>query len=36
MEIAAFTIIWVALGLYALLAGADFGVGVWVLLSYLS
>jgi cytochrome d ubiquinol oxidase subunit II len=35
MEIAAFTIIWVALGLYALLAGADFGVGVWVLLSYL-
>ncbi len=36
MEDAAFTIIWVSLALYALLAGADFGVGVWVLVSYLT
>ena len=36
METAAFTIIWVSLALYALLAGADFGVGVWVLVSYLT
>lgn len=36
MEAAAFTIIWVSLALYALLAGADFGVGVWVLISYLT
>lgn len=34
METASFTIIWVGLALYALLAGADFGVGVWVLWSY--
>lgn len=34
MEIAAFSIVWVGLGLFALLAGADFGVGFWVLASY--
>lgn len=34
MDVAAFTIIWVGLALYAVLAGADFGVGVWVLASY--
>ena len=34
METAAFTVIWVAFALYALLAGADFGVGVWVLWSF--
>jgi cytochrome bd ubiquinol oxidase subunit II len=34
MELAAFTLVWLGLGLYALLAGADFGVGVWVLASY--
>lgn len=33
MEVACFTILWVSLALYALLAGADFGVGVWVLVS---
>ena len=31
MEIAAFTLVWIGLALYALLAGADFGVGLWVL-----
>ncbi len=36
MEIAAFTTIWVGLALFALLAGADFGVGFWVLASYLT
>ena len=36
MEDAAFTIIWIGLALYALLAGADFGVGAWVLVSYLT
>lgn len=35
MEHAAFTMIWIGLAFYALLAGADFGVGIWVLLSYL-
>src|SRR3712207_6025497 len=34
MEVAAFTIVWIGLALYALLAGADFGVGFWVLVSY--
>ena len=34
METASFAIIWIGLALYALLAGADFGVGVWVILSY--
>jgi cytochrome d ubiquinol oxidase subunit II len=36
MEVAAFTVMWIGLALYALLAGADFGVGAWVLASYLS
>ncbi|HEV2811615.1 MAG TPA: cytochrome d ubiquinol oxidase subunit II [Solirubrobacteraceae bacterium] len=31
MEDAAFTFLWVGIALYALLAGADFGVGLWVL-----
>jgi cytochrome d ubiquinol oxidase subunit II len=34
VETAAFTVLWVSLALYALLAGADFGVGVWVLWSF--
>lgn len=34
MEHAAFTLIWIGLALYIVLAGADFGVGVWVLASY--
>lgn len=33
MQLAAFTLLWIALTLYALLAGADFGVGLWVLVS---
>ena len=33
MDDAAFTFLWVGIALYALLAGADFGVGVWVLLA---
>ncbi len=34
MEYAAFTLIWVGFALYIVLAGSDFGVGVWVLVSY--
>ena len=34
MELAAFTVMWLGLALFALLAGADFGVGFWVLASY--
>ena len=34
MEHAAFALIWVGLALYIVLAGSDFGVGVWVLASY--
>ncbi|MDQ5807295.1 MAG: cytochrome d ubiquinol oxidase subunit II [Actinomycetota bacterium] len=33
MEVAAFTFLWVGIALYALLAGADFGVGLWVLVA---
>ena len=33
MEDAAFTFLWVGIALYALLAGADFGVGLWVLVA---
>ena len=33
MEDAAFTFVWVGMALYALLAGADFGVGLWVLVA---
>ena len=36
MDVAAFVIVWIGLGLYAVLAGADFGVGVWVVLSHLA
>lgn len=36
MELAAFAILWLALALYAVLAGADFGVGLWVLIAQLS
>lgn len=33
MEDAAFTFLWVGIALYALLAGADFGIGLWVLVA---
>ncbi|HEV2999890.1 MAG TPA: cytochrome d ubiquinol oxidase subunit II [Solirubrobacteraceae bacterium] len=33
MDDAAFTFVWVGMALYALLAGADFGVGLWVLVA---
>lgn len=33
MDDAAFTFVWVGMALYALLAGADFGVGVWVMVA---
>lgn len=36
METAAFAVLWLSLGLYAVLAGADFGVGFWVLISHAS
>lgn len=36
METAAFAILWLSLALYAVLAGADFGVGFWVLVSHAS
>jgi cytochrome d ubiquinol oxidase subunit II len=31
METACYAVIWLSLGLYALLAGADFGVGIWLI-----
>lgn len=36
METLAFAVLWLSLALYAVLAGADFGVGFWVLVSHLS
>lgn len=36
MDVAAFTLVWIGLALYALLAGADFGVGLWVLVASLA
>jgi cytochrome d ubiquinol oxidase subunit II len=36
MDDAAFTFVWVGMALYALLAGADFGVGLWVLVASLT
>ncbi|HEX2085412.1 MAG TPA: cytochrome d ubiquinol oxidase subunit II [Solirubrobacteraceae bacterium] len=36
MEDAAFTFLWVGMALYALLAGADFGIGLWVLVAEVS
>lgn len=36
METAAFAVLWVVLALYAVLAGADFGVGFWALVSHAS
>lgn len=34
METLAFAVLWLSLALYAVLAGADFGVGFWVLVSH--
>lgn len=36
METAAFAVLWLSLALYVVLAGADFGVGFWVLVSHAS
>lgn len=36
METLAFGVLWLSLALYAVLAGADFGVGFWTLVSYAS
>lgn len=36
MQTAAFAILWLSLGLYAVLAGADFGIGFWILISHAS
>lgn len=36
MQTASFTIVWLSLVFYAVLAGADFGIGFWVLASYRS
>ncbi len=36
MDDAAFTLVWIGMALYALLAGADFGVGLWVLVASLT
>ncbi len=36
MDDAAFTLVWIGMALYGLLAGADFGIGVWVLVASLT